>query len=81
MKVITLGIAIAGVAALGFGGTASAQEAPAEVGAVQVTCLELGFDGSECTDAVTTAVAAGIAGAVNANLADAGIDYVLEIGI
>lgn len=81
MKGIALGLAIAGVAAFGFGGVASAAEAPAEVGAVQVTCLELGFDGTECTEAVADALAAGVAGEINGALADSGIDYVVEIGI
>lgn len=81
MKGIALGLAVAGVAAFGFAGAASAAEAPAEVGAVQIKCLELGFDGTECTEAVADALAAGVAGEINGALADSGIDYVVEIGI
>jgi hypothetical protein len=76
-----LGVAVAGVAAVGFAAPTSAQEAPAEVAAVEIVCIDLGFDTSECTEAVGDAVAAGVAGATNANLAAAGIGYVVEIGV
>jgi hypothetical protein len=51
------------------------------VAAVEIVCIDLGFDTSECTEAVGDAVAAGVAGATNANLAAAGIGYVVEIGV
>jgi hypothetical protein len=80
MKGIALGLAVAGVAAFGFAGTAAASEAPAEVAAVTILCWDLGYDGTACMQAVSGALAGGIVGATNANLAAAGIDYVVGIG-
>ena len=76
-----LGVAVAGLATIGFAAPMSAQEAPAEVAAVEIVCIDLGFDTTECTEAVTDALAAGIAGATNANLAAQGIGFVVEIGV
>jgi hypothetical protein len=78
MKGIALGFAIAGVAAFGFAGAASAQQAPAEVGAVAETCYELGFRISDCSQAIETALVVETVGNVNAALADAGILFVIE---
>lgn len=78
MKGIALGLAIAGVASFGFAGAASAQQAPEEVGAVAVFCVELGFGISDCSQAVETALVAETVGSVNAALADAGIMYVVD---
>ncbi len=76
-----LGVAVAGLAMLGVAAPASAQEAPAEVAAVEIVCIDLGFNTSECTEAVSDALAAGIADATNANLAAAGLGFVVEVGI
>lgn len=78
---LRMGAAVAGLAALAVAAPASAQEAPAEVAAVEIVCIDLGFNTSDCTGAVTTALAGGIVGATNANLADAGIGYVVDLGI
>ncbi len=77
MKGIALGLAVAGVAAFGFSGVASAAESPAEVAAVTVFCHEVGYQLHECGDAVKVALNDGVIGATNANLAAAGIDYVV----
>lgn len=77
MKGIALGLAIAGVAAFGFTGAASAQQAPEEVGAVAVYCYELGFGVSDCSNAVSEALVNETVGSVNAQLAGAGIDFVV----
>ena len=78
---LRLGVAVAGLATLAVAAPTSAQEAPAEVGAVEIVCIDLGYDISECTEAVSDALAAGIEGATNANLAAAGLGYVVDIGI
>ncbi|MFM9106490.1 MAG: hypothetical protein ACKOWF_07305 [Chloroflexota bacterium] len=76
MKGIALGFAVAGVAAFGFTGVASAYEAPNEVAAVTVLCHEVGYQLHECSDAVKVALNDGYMAEVNAALAAAGIDYV-----
>ena len=78
MKGIALGLAFAGVAAFGFGGVASAQQAPEEVGAVAVFCYEVGFGISDCSQAVETALVAETVANVNAALADQGIVFVVD---
>ncbi len=78
MKGIALGLAVAGVAAFGFAGAASAQQAPEEVGAVAVTCYDLGFGIGDCSQAIETALVVETVGAVNAALSDAGILYVID---
>jgi hypothetical protein len=78
MKGIALGLAVAGAAAFGFTGVASAQQAPAETGAVAVFCVELGFGGGECGEAVANALVAETVASVNAGLADLGIEYVVD---
>jgi hypothetical protein len=77
-KGIALGLAVAGVAAFGFGGAASAQQAPEEVGAVAVFCYEQGFTISDCSQAVETALVVETVDAVNAALAEQGLGYVVD---
>jgi len=75
MKGIALGLAIAGVATVGFTGVASAYEAPAEVAAVTILCWDAGYHHADCHDAVRVAVDAGEIDRVNAGLEAAGIDH------
>lgn len=75
------GVAVAGLAAVGFAAPTSAQEAPAEVGAVAQVCIDLGYDTGDCVGAVNSALVSGIEGATNSNLANAGIGYVVDIDI
>ena len=78
---LRLGVAVAGLAALAVAAPASAQEAPAEVAAVQIVCIDLGFDTSDCTSAVASALVGGIEAATNANLAAQGIGVVVDLDI
>lgn len=81
MKGIALGLAVAGVAAFGFTGVASAYESPAEVAAVTILCHEVGYQLHECGEAVMVALNDSYIGDVNAALAAAGIDYVANNSI
>lgn len=76
-----MGIAVAGLAAVGFAAPTSAQESPAEVSGVAIVCIDLGFDTSDCTAAISSALVDGIEVATNANLEAAGIGVVVDIGI
>lgn len=81
MNRIALGLAAAGVAAIGFGGAASAAESPQEIAAVNIMCWDLGYDHHDCNEAVEQAVVLGVESATNAGLAGAGVDYVVELGL
>jgi len=81
MNRIALGLVAAGVAAVGFGGVAAAAESPQEIAAVTIMCWDLGYASHDCNEAVEQAVAAGAEGAVNANLAANGVDYVVDLGL
>lgn len=75
MKGIALGLALAGVATVGFTGVASAYEAPAEVAAVTILCWDAGYHHHDCHDAVRVAVDAGHIDAVNAHLESIGTPH------
>ncbi|MCC6312800.1 MAG: hypothetical protein IT337_02205 [Thermomicrobiales bacterium] len=78
-RAVRLGVAVTGLAgAFAIVAPVSASQAPVEVAAVQVTCMDLGYDTSACTGAVSSALVGETVGAVNAALADAGIDYVVQ---
>lgn len=76
-----LGVALVGLAApLLMAGPAAAQAPGAnEVAAVEIACLSY-FDISTCTHAVTEGVYDVVEGGVNADLADQGLAFVVEIG-
>lgn len=78
---LRFGIAAAGIAVFGFAGGVSAQQAPNEVGAVGVACIDLGYGISPCQQAISTALVSDIVDATNANLADQGIIYVVGAGL
>jgi hypothetical protein len=58
----------------------AAQPAPAEVSAVELACLALGFDVNTCTFAVREGVYQVVEGSVNTDLADQGIAYSVDLG-
>ena len=61
-------------------GPVAAQPAPAEVSAVELACLALGFDVNTCTAAVREGVYQVVEGSVNTDLADQGIAYSVDLG-
>lgn len=61
-------------------GPVAAQPAPAEVSAVELACLALGFDVNTCTFAVREGVYQVVEGSVNTDLADQGIAYSVDLG-
>lgn len=81
MKRIALGLVAAGVAAVGFAGSAMAAESPQEIAAVNILCWDLGFNHRDCNEAVEQAVVVGVESAVNAGLSSNGVDYVVELGL
>ena len=62
-------------------GPVAAQPAPAEVSAVELACLALGFDVNTCTTAVREGVYQVVEGSVNADLADQGVAYSLTLAM
>ncbi|MBW3631644.1 MAG: hypothetical protein KY456_01315 [Chloroflexi bacterium] len=61
-------------------GPVAAQPAPAEVSAVELACLALGFDINTCTFAVREGVYDVIENNVNADLGAQGLAYVVDVG-
>jgi hypothetical protein len=61
-------------------GPVAAQPAPAEVSAVELACLALGFDVNTCTAAVREGVYQVVEGSVNTDLADQGLAYSVDLG-
>ncbi|MDF3041082.1 MAG: hypothetical protein K0Q71_3788, partial [Thermomicrobiales bacterium] len=61
-------------------GPVAAQPAPAEVSAVELACLALGFDVNTCTAAVREGVYQVVEGSVNTDLADQGVAYSVDLG-
>jgi hypothetical protein len=61
------------------GPVAAAPEA-AEVSSVELACLALGFDINTCTFAVREGVYEVVEGDVNADLAEQGLAYVVDVG-
>jgi hypothetical protein len=61
-------------------GPVAAQPAPAEVSAVELACLALGFDVNTCTFAVREGVYEVIEADVNADLGEQGLAYVVDVG-
>jgi hypothetical protein len=61
-------------------GPVAAQPAANEVSSVELACLDLGFDVSTCTSAVSEGVFQVVEGDVNADLAGQGIALSLDLG-
>jgi hypothetical protein len=61
-------------------GPVAAQPPANEVSAVELACLALGFDVNTCTFAVREGVYEVVEGGVNADLAEQGLDFVVDVG-
>ncbi len=61
-------------------GPVAAQPEAAEVASVELACLALGFDVNTCTFAVREGVFEVVEGSVNADLAEEGVAYVVDLG-
>ena len=61
-------------------GPAAAQPGAAEVASVELACLALGFDVNTCTFAVREGVYEVVEADVNADLAEQGLAYVVDVG-
>jgi hypothetical protein len=61
-------------------GPVAAQPSAPEVSSVELACLALGFDVNTCTFAVREGVYEVVEGSVNADLADQGLAYVVDVG-
>jgi hypothetical protein len=61
-------------------GPVAAEPAPAEVSAVELACLALGFDVITCTFAVREGVYDVVEHEVNADLGDQGLAFVVDVG-
>jgi hypothetical protein len=61
-------------------GPVAAQPSAAEVSSVELACLALGFDVNTCTFAVREGVYEVVEGSVNADLAEQGLAYVVDVG-
>ena len=61
-------------------GPVAAAPAPAEVSAVELACLALGFDVNTCTSAVREGVYGVVEGSVNGDLAGQGLDFSVDLG-
>ena len=61
-------------------GPVAAQPPANEVSAVELACLALGFDVNTCTFAVREGVYEVVEGDVNADLAEQGLDFVVDVG-
>jgi hypothetical protein len=61
-------------------GPVAAQPAANEVAAAELACLALGFDVNTCTFAVREGVYQVVEGGVNADLAEQGVAYSVDLG-
>jgi hypothetical protein len=59
----------------------AAQPSAPEVSSVEIACLGAGFDINTCTGAVQEGVYDVVEDNVNGDLADQGVDYVVDVGI